>query len=290
MSNFSFSGHETFPCRHFWPKKGYDFLATNHRFADADAIVELGVGKNMVTSIRFWLRALQLLDTKDAQQRIAQYLLDDKSGRDPYLERAGTLWLLHYLLVTGGRASIYSLLFNEVRKERIEFSKQQVVKFVERKCRELDYNFNENTVAQDVNVLLRTYIRPVRKTHRVEDDFSSLLIDLQLIQDVVKTDSSTDSAYKIESIERLEIPHEIILFAILTHTKYGNSISFRELLVGHNSVGSVFALNADGLLRHIQRIVAQYSKIVYTDDAGIRELQFKERPDKWQVLDSYYDR
>lgn len=51
----TFSGHETFQCRHLWLKKGYDFVKSGKAFSDEDAVVELGVGKNMVTAIRYWM-------------------------------------------------------------------------------------------------------------------------------------------------------------------------------------------------------------------------------------------
>jgi hypothetical protein len=39
-----------------------------------------------------------LLEENGELHEIAEYLLAD-GGRDPYLERPGTLWLLHYLLI-----------------------------------------------------------------------------------------------------------------------------------------------------------------------------------------------
>ncbi len=45
-----FSGHETFICKQFWLKKGYDFLIAGYKFGDDNAVVELGVGKNMVAA------------------------------------------------------------------------------------------------------------------------------------------------------------------------------------------------------------------------------------------------
>ena len=59
---YCFSGHESFPCKSMWLKKGYDYLVDRNRFTDPDAVVKLGVGKNMVQSIRFWLRAFGLLN------------------------------------------------------------------------------------------------------------------------------------------------------------------------------------------------------------------------------------
>nr|NIT56522.1 DUF4007 family protein [Fodinibius sp.]NIV11505.1 DUF4007 family protein [Fodinibius sp.]NIY25105.1 DUF4007 family protein [Fodinibius sp.] len=96
--------------------------------------------------------------------------------------------------------------------------------------------------------------------------------------------------YKIESHDREDIPEEILLFSILDNGQYGNSISFNELLNGYNSVGAVYALNASGLMKKITRIIDKYPFITFAEDAGIRELQFKNKPEKWQILDRYYDK
>lgn len=49
----TFSGHETFPFRYAWLKKGLDGLIKKPTlFTSEDAVIDLGVGKNMVRSIR----------------------------------------------------------------------------------------------------------------------------------------------------------------------------------------------------------------------------------------------
>jgi hypothetical protein len=59
----SFSGHETFVFRYAWLKKGVDaFAADPEIFRKESAIVTLGVGKNMVASIRHWCIATQLFE------------------------------------------------------------------------------------------------------------------------------------------------------------------------------------------------------------------------------------
>lgn len=56
MITGGFAGrHETFTPRYGWLKKGFDACAHNpHVFTDETAIEQLGVGKNMVQSIRYW--------------------------------------------------------------------------------------------------------------------------------------------------------------------------------------------------------------------------------------------
>ena len=100
----SFSRHETFHLRYGWLKKGYDaILGDPHAFTRDDATVRLGVGKNMVRSIRFWGLAAKVYGADKAARTVAptglgRALLDDKGGLDPYLERPDTLWILHWLI------------------------------------------------------------------------------------------------------------------------------------------------------------------------------------------------
>src|SRR5215212_3704187 len=58
----SFSGHETFPFRYSWLKKGIDAASQDPAiFSKEEAMSELGVGKNMVRSIRHWCLAARLI-------------------------------------------------------------------------------------------------------------------------------------------------------------------------------------------------------------------------------------
>ncbi|MCC6428270.1 MAG: DUF4007 family protein [Phycisphaerales bacterium] len=49
-----FSGHESFPLRFGWLATGVRFCRQRPSGFSADAMVDLGVGKNMVRWIRFW--------------------------------------------------------------------------------------------------------------------------------------------------------------------------------------------------------------------------------------------
>jgi len=281
----TFSGHETFHCRQFWLKKGYEFYRQNKADSGLDALIQMGVGRNMVTSIQYWLRSFGLLDDKNQITQLACYLLDD-DGQDPYLENVGSLWLLHYQLIKHEHASIYSLMFNELRKERIEFTRGQIVNFLEKKCQEQNRKISINSLNQDARVFINNYLRPKRRNGNIEDVFSALMIDLELLQEMGRTDAGKE-IYKIEGRERPEIPIAIILYCILEENQ-GSSIAFNTMLVNRHSVGSIFALNREGLMQKLNKISEAYPGITFTDDAGIRELQFIQRPNPQTILDNYY--
>ena len=289
-----FSGHDSFVCKHLWLKKGYDYLSANKSFNSESAVVDLGVGKNMVNSISFWLKAFGLIDEKGKPNELAQYLFSNRMGVDPYIENLGTIWLLQYKLVETNKASIYNLVFNQFRKGKSEFSKEQLLSFVKRLLdAERLKGFNANTVNTDLGVFFRSYLKPYYKESKIdiEEDFSSLLIDLDLIS-VYKAENSEGKQvdwYRIDNRPQIDLPPEIVLFSILNNPLYGRSISFKDLQTGFNSPGMVFAINEEGLLSKIEAITNRYKSITFTDSAGVRELQFRRSVDKYEVLNGYYN-
>ena len=233
------------------------------------------------------MKSFDLIDDTGALRPLATYLLAD-NGKDRYLEQPGTLWLLHYLLVTRGRASLYDLVFNDFRREHIVFTKAQVTNFVSKRCADIGASVSTESIQRDVDVLIRNYGRPQRKAKTSEEDFTTLLIDLDLLSTFELAKNDGGIRYAIERRERTNIPVQIVLYAILDQYP-GQSVSFRSLANERNGPGMVFALDDDGLLNQINAMTAKYQDIVYTDDAGIREVQFRTRPNLQQVLDDYYD-
>ena len=204
---YSFSGHESFYCKSLWLKKGYDFISENKDFNAPNAVVELGIGKNMVSSLRFWMRAFGLF-YEGKSTLIADYLFDNQTGKDPYIEDLGTLWLLHYLLIKSDLASIYKLFFIDFHKEKNnEFTREQLLYFLKRKNAETSYGhlFNENTVKRDINVLFQNYVMPHKE--KPNEDFSALLINLNLIK------HSEDKTFYFNTKGKNKLTPEIFFYA-----------------------------------------------------------------------------
>lgn len=282
---FTFSGHESFQCRHLWLKKGYDYVSKKKSFTSDDAVIELGVGKNMVSSIRFWMKAFNLLTSEDELTEFAHKLLSD-DGYDPYMEDEGTLWLLHYQLVKKGFATIYSIVFNELRREKIEFTKANFISFIKRKSEvEKNLQFNAKTLQEDFSVLSKMYLRTENQSKDREDSFSGLLTELDLIKCYNK---GKEEFFIIENSDRTEIPDEIILYAILDNEKFDLSLSLNTIEQSNNSVGTIFAINRPGLQAKIENLTIKYPSIVFNDQAGVKEIQFKKKPTAYSILDKYY--
>ncbi|MDE5903617.1 MAG: DUF4007 family protein [Muribaculaceae bacterium] len=278
MSRYSFSGHESFTCKSLWLKKGYDYLLAGLRFTDENAVVELGVGKNMVASIRYWLRAFGLTHD-DRLQPIARYIFDTEAGCDPFAEDETTLWVLHFLLVWQGTASIYSLLFEHMQRERRQFTKTDLENFIRRKCSvpEQKNVFNLNTVRKDMGVLLRNYVAP--GDLKSIEDFSSLLIGLNLIV------HQGGERYAFRSVRQTELRKEVVLFAMLRMKGDDNTLSLDHL----QRLALIFCLPLTELIETVRLLAEAYPDLlVYSDNSGIKNVQFLQNRPSIEALDYYY--
>ena len=113
--------HETFTPRYGWLKKGYDRCCENpHVFNDKNAIEQLGVGKNMVRSIRFWCLLFRIIEESDqpgcmAPTELGRLIMDTDKGWDPYLEDPASLWLLQWqIFLPPFRAVCWNLAFSYI--------------------------------------------------------------------------------------------------------------------------------------------------------------------------------
>lgn len=277
---YIFSGHESFFCRSLWLKKGYDFVVDNGDFNDPKAVVTLGVGKNMVASIRYWLRAFGII-FENKCTKLAGLLLNTETGWDPYLEDLGTLWLLHYLLIKTEYATIYSLFFRYFRRERSgEFTKDQLQLFLKRKFDESGNGalYNENTVKRDIGVLLLNYVSPTQS--KTNEDYSAILLPLNL----VKQSNDKNYFYFNDTAKSTVVP-EIFLYSVLDVKKRDKAVSFDTLL----DLASIFCMSKTELVDMLHNFTATYpNSIQYSDNSGIRQLLFLQDMDKDDVLAQYY--
>ena len=282
MARPIFSGHESFACKSHWLKRGYDFVMEERNFNDNDAVVHLGVGKNMVASIRFWLKAIGLL--KDTgHEAIADYLFDNENGRDPYLEDIGTLWLLHFSLIHTDYATIYRTTFVDYHRQRNIIEKSKLQNYIKHTCfDETGYKnlYNDNTVKRDIGVMLHNYCVKNGGNINVEDS-NSLFAPLNLVCEVDK------DTYRFNYDTRRDVPNLIFLYALLIKFEGQNSISFEDIA----ELALIFCMTNNDLLYTINNLCDLYpSEIVFSDVAGIKELQFRATLNPIEVLDRYYEK
>ena len=294
MSNFRFSGHETFFCRQQWLKKGYDYFKFSGNSALSSnistAIVALGVGKNMVTSIDHWMKAFGIIDSHGINEQAE--LIFDSNGYDPYLEDEGTLWLLHFDLCTNKYASIYSLVFKDyiTMKASNTFSIDKLLRFISRQHPESSHFSNsENTLLSDIKVLLSMYVsKSERSVKTVEDDFSAIFLDLGLISEY-NTDYNVEKHYIINRNRREEIPG-LLLYYLLSRKFKEEARSVMSFDEFYNQIATYLGMSVEGAEYAIQKIVeVSKGSISYRDNSGIKEIQLKKEVNPSSILKKYYN-
>lgn len=206
----TFGRHETFTPRYSWLKRGYDAVADpnyvgdpqaiegEYIFNDPDAHHRLGVGKNQARSIRFWLQAFRLVEERKIAGRrtpvgeptvFGEALLDSVSGLDPWLEDAGTWWLLHWMALSpGGYLPVWWTAFHSF--PAVEFTIEQLLEHVTAQV-DTTSAWNQpkpahrGTVNKDALALLRAYAGTSgsRRRDTVDDDLDAPLVPLTLIRE-----------------------------------------------------------------------------------------------------------
>lgn len=279
----TFTGHDTFHCRSFWLKKGVDFLEDRGDFGADEAVSRLGVGKNMVASIHFWLKAFGVKNEEVDVSELASFMLTS-GGWDEFLENPGSLWIWQYHLVSLGKASIYQLFFREFRKlqRRNQFQKSQLEKFLLRKT---DGKVSDKTLESDVKVFVKMYLAEEKSGKGIEDDLSSMFVELNLLSEI--TAPGKEKTFQLRVDAKKEIPTRVFLYCILDAFPDRESISVEEII---DAVGDALVCTNEGVERHIGLICDLYPKqVTFKEDAGRKEVQINPTLDKWKVLEDYYN-
>lgn len=286
MSNFRFSGHETFHCKSFWIKKGFDFITNNRDFKSNDALIELGVGKNMVASISHWVKAIGLEDGDGVSDW--SMALFNESGFDPYLEDLGTIWLLHFHLLNTNYSCIYKLGFTEFRKSKIgnEFTLTQFSDFLIRYCLRNNISISQTTLSTDAKVFIKNYLRSTKiNIKSIEEDTTTLFSEINLIQELEQVYIDNEPVLKFNYNTKESLPPEVLLYAIKVKFPASASISILDI---QNEVSELFLCNREGTESKLNQLES-LGYLTKKEDAGRYEVQVSPELTPIEILRLHYE-
>ena len=153
-----FGGHQSFHLRDQWLSKGLNYVASvPEHFTNTEKAMEtLGVGKNMVESIKYWLKATKLVKGEGTNLALSD-LAQKIKAKDPYFELDGTLFLIHYLLGTNKQEGVaWYWFFNHFSAKEfdLESLKNQFSAYIQIHTNK---TIKDKTLEKDLNCLLRMY-------------------------------------------------------------------------------------------------------------------------------------
>lgn len=294
----SFAGHETFPFRYSWLTKGYARLRTR---ADAlgdldETMKELGLGKNMARSLRHWMLATRMCEPLDDSRTrhlrptsIADLLLDETHGRDPYLEDPGTLWLLHWGLCSPtGRATTWHVAFSLVRDR--EFKKADLVEAVRRYAHEHGSAVAVSTIERDVDCFLHCYVAADARADVPDDALACPLTELGLI---TRTAGGRSETFAFARSPQHSLDDRLFAWLVTDYWRSSHgramSLSFDQLAYAPGSPGMVLRIDEISLAARLDRLESLTSGAFrFNEGSGVRQLARTSVEFDDRLLHEYY--
>ena len=283
-----FGGHETFHLRDNWLFKGMQMLVKRgDLFNNRDeAIAVLGVGTNMVKSIRYWLLATEFATATEGKlttNNIGKLML----ARDPYCDRLGSAWLLHYFLSCNqSQATTWFWFFNKFGMS--EFTAESAAHYLETYCLLNNKKINRNTLTKDINTLLRMYVEPVFDGRRTPED-----VDVCPLTELALIKKHTGNTYCVNAPDINDLPVEVFGYTLVQFwTRQLDKISqfsFDELLNRDCSPAKIFCLNSDRTIDLLNRLVEKFPRwFSYYHAGGFFSVEINAKVRAEKLLDSYY--
>ena len=254
--------------------------------------MKLGLGKNMVQSLRFWVQAMRVAESGGGNSlQLTDFgtLVFGKSGLDPFMEDACTLWLLHWHLCSHTDSPLFAWHFLFNRYNEPEIVRSAVLEAIERESEKLARPLAKATLAQHFDIFMHTYVPTSgAKNEILEDNLDCPLVELGLIERLGEKrnrDNRSETIYGFNREPKAELSNGAFLFAVYDYWHRckpdEETLSLTELTVGLGSPGQVFKLPEDDIrsrLNHISKLCKDY--------------EFKESAmfDQLRKVDDQYDR
>jgi hypothetical protein len=278
----AFSGHETFPPRYGWLKKGFDAVHTapdakraKAIFSDESAIARFGVGKNMVTSIRHWCELAGVIMATDsgdglAPTRFGNAIFAD-DGLDPFMEEDATIWLLHANIALNVRATAWHWMFNHF--DQAMFSRADLVGELQRLGVSQGWQrLSETTIRRDVECLVRTYAGGRGAAWGAhEETADSPLAELGLLRPIGGRDR-----FQLVRGPKPTLPESVlawVLWRYFDDRGAAQTASVESLAYEAGSPGRIFALDEQDLTQRLSVIEAETAGAFrWSETAGLRQV------------------
>lgn len=298
-----FARHETFHLRFGWLRKGFAEAEKNPAvFSEPDATVTLGVGKNMVSSIRYWCQAYKVIEEAENPNRprlpllqpssFGNQLLSDDGGWDPWLEDPASLWLLHWKLLSGPcKAPAWWTAFNLFPME--QFEESHLTAYVQELTEAAGWKSTADaSIKKDVDCLLRTFA--ARRTGRqtMDDVLDCPTRQLGLIAPAVGESKS----WRFVTGPKPSLPAQIVAYSCLDFMhefcRSESTVTLARLASDPGSPGRAFRLTESNLYDILLTATKSVPGMRVAEPAGLRQLvvhgEIAQLRD--QIVSEYYKR
>ncbi len=227
--------HESFSIREGWLSKGLLAVKNNAKvFSCEESTDILGIGTNMVKSLKYWLYATNMI--KDEKNSIVITDLGNLILKyDPYMEDEFTWWMIHInMLLNQEDFYVGNVFFNKCISKN--FSKEDVYKIISDHLNQKRLEFNEKILVDEINTIIKTYVVD-NSNDTPENNFNCPLADLELLKRISK-----------DNYERLKpdyrsLSYLVVYYLVLQNLDGRDYLSIDELLKIQNSPSKLLNLD-----------------------------------------------
>lgn len=275
-----FSGHETFPLRQMWLKKAFERadkhgVVSKETFSDDSAIATFGVGRNMVSSIKHWALACEVMHEDDSKRH---FVLDEVArkiyvdgGYDPYSEDPTTTWYAHWCLAgRGSRSTTWFWLFNVLNAQT--FTRDEIMPNLAKFAQSISggKKLSQATLARDLETCVRGYA-PRSASSSVEEAAEPMLAELGLIQEERK------GVYSFRRGQKSSLTDAFFAWALVDfwdrHYEGETSLTFETIAYSAGSPGRVFKLDEQSTAERLFTLSSLTDgKLKWSDTSGLRQI------------------
>ena len=290
-----FKAHETFFIRKGWLSKGMKNVAKNPvLFVDRlnNPMDELGLGSNMVKSLRYWLQATGLTEEKIVEKKHHQLLTNDFGKivyeKDKFLEETGTLHFVQYKLAKNkDEATSWYFFFNKFNMN--EFTREDFITEMNKYLAEEKVDLPAaSSIGDDFNCIINTYLPRYKTSNKEinpENNIDCPLGEIGLVDIIDKRKGTT--LYK-KSVPLLSKFNPWVIMSVICDNANGaTEINLNELLLGENNIGHIFNLDSVAMLELLHVLEKkEMLKIIRT--SGLDVIQLKKQFTFSECVENYY--
>ncbi|MEK3782435.1 DUF4007 family protein [Paenibacillus sp. FSL R5-0810] len=246
--------HQSFYLRTYWLRKAIQQLEKNNRFFyEKEASEWIGLGSNMVKSLKHWIEATDIceIDKRNSDNKVIHTISpfgEIFNEYDPYIEINDTVSILHYHIVDSDDPSTtWYWLFNEYDKS--SFDKEEALNdLISWINKNYDTKNSTDTLERDLDCLLKQYFSR-NKSEDPEEVIQSPFVALNLLEELDGRIYKRHPKYE-------DIGLTALMYVLL---KYGQTeLSIDEIATNTNLWGRVFNLQRNEIVRAIEQLVNTY--------------------------------
>jgi hypothetical protein len=279
MNTLRLRRHESFSIREGWIEKAINAIMNNNErniFSKNDGIEILGIGSNMVKSLKYWLISMGIVDDKN-NYRLTEFgsLLYE---HDRYLEDQFSWSFIHYKLSSNfDDAPIFYIIFNHFKVSH--FTKDMLVNFVTDFLSQEYKDLNEKYIDEDAAIFIKTYLLD-DFDNNPEENYNSPLGKLGLIL------KNGKDAYEKTKISSSRLDYRVVYYA-LQETFEGKTFEISEALNVKNSPCKLFNIDKNLFNQYLYEM-KNADLITINKTAGLNTAYFNKSLSLKDIFDDYF--